>query len=195
MSLLVPLILLIQPFSVVWEHLIVAPGKSSEEEPKLTSTSNISDSTTTNNIHIHPTQQAQCSRSLLHHLTTYRPIKPADRIYSQPTSTEQILFDSSLFRINVCLIQPAIVTASVLAFVTDANLIGYSTTGNWNWFCIVLGVYVGTAWLLTFSLLPWVALGRAPQTWQTIHATAFESGTNIELYDDQAVPGTCYQRP
>lgn len=187
---LVPLILLIQPFSVVWEHLIVSPRKHSEAEPEHTSTSTASDKITPMNMEVPRPQQLQYSRSLLHHLTSHKPVKPSARVRFQPTPTEQILFESFLFRINVYLIQPAIITASVLAFMTDAWYIGYSTTGNWTYFCIIFGVYVGAAWLLTFCLLPWVPLGKEPRVWQATctTSTSSEAESNIELYGDHALP-------
>jgi hypothetical protein len=160
---LVPLILLIQPFSVVWEHLMIVPSKPAEEQPHSRSTTTSSETKTYEENDSRPLRETRPSVSLLEHLNTNEPVRPADRFQSQPTPTEQLVLRSSLFYINVYLVQPAVLIAAILAFTTDAYLIGYSTTGNWSYFCIVLAVYVGIAWLSTFCLLPWVALGRRPE--------------------------------
>jgi hypothetical protein len=159
---LVPLILLIQPFSVVWEHLMIVSSKPAEERPDSRNTTTSSETTTYKDNDSHTVQQMQPSGSLMEYLNTNEPVRPADRFQSQPTPIEQLVLRSSLFYINVYLVQPTILIAAILAFITDAYLIGYSTTGNWSYFCIVLAVYVGIAWLSTFCLLPWVALGRRP---------------------------------
>jgi hypothetical protein len=164
---LVPLILLLQPFSVVWEHLVVVSGKPTEERPDSRNTTTSSETTTHKDNDSHTIQQTQPSGSLLEYLKTDEPVRPADRHQFQPTPIEQLVLRSSLFYINVYLVQPAILIAAILAFTTDAYLIGYSTTGNWSYFCIVLAVYVDIAWLSTFSLLPWVALGKRPVSRET----------------------------
>jgi hypothetical protein len=160
---LVPLILLIQPFSVVWKHLLVVSKKPAEEHSDSRSIATASETTTYKKNYSQPIQQVQPSVSLLEHLNRNKPVRPVDRFHSQPTPLENFVLRSSLFYINVYLIQPAILIAAILAFTTDAYLIGYSTTGNWSYFCIVLAVYVGIAWLSTFCLLPWVALGKRPE--------------------------------
>jgi hypothetical protein len=157
---LVPLILLIQPFSVVWEHLIYIPKKPTQEDSGGRSINNVLESATSEVFEACISERTQQYTSLLGYLVKHEPCKPAHRVLYQPTPVECILLRSNLFHLNVFLTQPAILAASILAFYTDAYLIGYSTTGNWNYFCIVLGVYVGAAWLSTFILLPYLALGR-----------------------------------
>ena len=185
---LVPLILLIQPFSVVWEHLIVVSKKPTEEDSEDETIHTIPATTTSKDVESRVSEQRQTPASLLQYLAIHEPVKPADRIQHQPTPVEDILLGSYLFHINVCLIQPAIITATTLAFRTDAYLIGYYTTGNWSWFCIVLGVYVGIAWLTTFSLLPWFALGKGLEEWRATHAIPGEGG--IDLSGCHAASGT-----
>jgi hypothetical protein len=160
---LVPLILLIRPFSVVWEHLMIVSEQPAQDQPESRSTATASPTTMSKDKDPHSTQQVQLSVSLLEYLETNEPVKPADRFEQKPTPLEQITSQSSLFYVNVCLVQPALLTAAILAFTTDAFSIGHSTTGNRSYFCIVLAVYVGIAWLLTFCLLPWVALGKRPE--------------------------------
>jgi len=157
---LVPLILLIQPLSVVWEHLIYIPNKPTQEDSEDRSINTVLETATPKAFEARVSEQVQHPSSLMGYLAMYEPCKPAHRVLYQPTPIESILLRSNLFHLNVFLTQPALLAASILAFYTDAYLIGYSTTGNWNYFCIVLGVYVGTAWLSTFCLLPWFALGR-----------------------------------
>lgn len=183
---LVPLILLIQPFSVVWEHLIVIPNRSTEEESEERSISPVSKTATSITVDPHPSQQVRPPVSLLEYLVTYKAVKPTDRVPSQPTPIEQILLRSILFHINVYLIQPSILVAAIMAFTTDASLIGYSTTGNWSWFCIILAGYVGAAWLLTFCLLPWFALGRVPEAWEETYNVSLG-----QVEDDIGLRGDC----
>lgn len=188
---LVPLILLIQPFSVVWEHLIVS-NQSTEEQSEDQSINTV-ETTTYKEAESRVREDVRVPPLLLHHLVTCEPIKSADRILYQPTRVELIVLDSSLFYINVYLIQPAILAAAIVAFETDADLIGYSTTGNWSWFCIILAVYVGIAWLSTFCLLPWVALGREPQEWRTVCTAVpgqMEDGRQSRL-DQDSEQGCC----
>jgi hypothetical protein len=189
---LVPLILLIQPFSVVWEHLIVVPGKSPGEDSADRSISAATETTTSKDFEAQSSEQAQQPASLLHCLGIHEPVKPADRIQHQATPLEHLLLDSFLFHINVYLIQPAVITAATVAFDTDAYLIGYSTTGNWSWFCIVLGVYVGVAWLTTFCLLPWFAIGKEPEQWRTGRATICG---NDEVHLGERHPGSATRLP
>lgn len=167
---LVPLILLIQPFSVIWEHLIYLPKKPSQEASEESSANNVLGTATSKAFEARISEQIQHASSLLGYLATHDPVKAASRVQYQPTPIESILLGSKLFHLNVIVTQPAIIAASALAFYTDAWLIGYSTTGNWNYFCIVLGVYVGAAWLSTFCLLPWFALGRVAEEPRTSYA-------------------------
>lgn len=179
---LVPLILLIQPFSVVWEHLIYIPKKPGQEESEERSISSVLQPATPKAVEALISEEVQRYTSLLSYLAIHEPVRPAQRILYQPTPVECILLGSKVFHFNVLLTQPAIIAASALAFYTDAWLIGYSTTGNWNNFCIVLGVYVGTAWLSTFCLLPWFALGRladVPQTPYTSFREQLEEGISL----------------
>lgn len=171
---LVPLILLIQPFSVVWEHLIYIPKKPSQEESEDRSINTVMEPATPKAFEARISEQTQQYTSLLDYLATHEPCKPAHRVLYQPTPVERILLTSNLFHLNVFLTQPAILAASILAFYTDAYLIGYSTTGNWNYFCIVLGVYVGAAWLSTFILLPCFAFGRKTEESRTTYASSNE---------------------
>jgi uncharacterized membrane protein YqaE (UPF0057 family) len=183
---LVPLILLIQPFSVVWEHLIYIPKKPTQEESSDRSINTVLETATTPKaFEARISEQVQQSTSLLSYLETHEPMKPASRVQNLPTPIESILLGSNLFHLNVILIQPAIVAASALAFYTDAWLIGYSTTGNWNNFCIVLGVYVGAAWLSTFCLLPWFALGRRAEESRTPYASIGEQMEDGIALQDQ----------
>jgi hypothetical protein len=170
---LVPLILLIQPFSVVWEHLMIVSEKPAEDQHNSRRIETPLKTTISEDKDSHSTRQVQPSVSLLEYLETNGSVRPADRFQTQPTPIEQIVLRSSLFYVNVYLIQPAILIAAILAFTTDAYSIGHSTTGNWSYFCIVLAVYVGIAWLLTSCLLPWVALGRRPK----LRATTY----NVDL--------------
>lgn len=182
---LVPLILLIQPFSVVWEHLIYIPKKPTQEESEDRSISTVMQPATPKAFEARISEEVQQSTSLLSHLALHEPMQLAHRILYQPTPVERILLGSKVFHFNVLLTQPAIIAASALAFYTDAWLIGYSTTGNWNNFCIVLGVYVGAAWLSTFCLLPWFALGRladVPQTPYTSFREQVEDGISLGEY-------------
>ena len=167
---LVPLILLIQPSSVVWEHLIHVPKNTTQEESEDRNINTVSETTTPKAIEFRVIEQARHPASLLGYLATHDPIKPAHRVQSQPTPVERILLESNLFHLNVYLIQPAIIAASALAFETDAWLIGYSTTGNWTYFCIVLGVYVSFAWPSTFCVLPWFALGSVAEELRVVYA-------------------------
>lgn len=171
---LVPLILLIQPFSVVWEHLIYIPGKPTKEETEDRSINTVLETATAKAFDARVSEDVQQYISLLGYLAVHEPCKPAHRVLYQPTPVESILLRSNLFKLNVFLTQPAILAASILAFYTDAYLIGYSTTGNWNYFCIVLGVYVGAAWLSTFILLPCFALGRETEEPRTTYASSNE---------------------
>lgn len=184
---LVPLILLIQPFSVVWEHLIVVPGNSEEESSEDRSINASAEPAIPKDFESHVGAQAQQCASLLHFLVTHEPVKPAYRLQHQPTPVERILMNSYLFHINVYSIQPAIITAATVAFRTDAYLIGYSATGNWWWFGTVLGVYVGAAWLTNFCLLPWFALGKEPKVWRTEQMSGEDS---IDLSESHAGPVT-----
>jgi hypothetical protein len=190
---LVPLILLIQPFSVVWEHLIYIPKKPSQEESEDRSTNTVMEPATPKAFEARISEQNQQYTSLLDYLAMHEPCKPAQRVLYQPTPVEHILLRSNLFHLNVFLTQPAILAASILAFYTDAYLIGYSTTGNWNYFCIVLGVYVGAAWLSTFLLLPCFALGRKVEEPRTTYASSNEHVEHgISLGECQKGP---YARP
>lgn len=171
---LVPLILLIQPLSVVWEHLIYIPKKPSQEESEDRSINPSLETATPKAYETRVSEQVQQHTSLLGYLAIHGPVKPAHRVLYQPTAVESMLLRSNLFHLNVLLTQPAILAASVLAFNTDAYLIGYSTTGNWNYFCIALGAYVGAAWLSTFCLLPWFALGRMAEGPRTTYASTSE---------------------
>jgi hypothetical protein len=176
----VPIILLIQPFSVVWEHLIVVPGKSEEEGSEDRSINASIEPAIPKDFDSQVGAPAQQPASLLRYLLTYEPVKPATRLRYRPTPVECILMNSYLFHINVYSIQPAIITAATGAFRTDDYLIGYSTTGNWWWFGTVLGVYVGAAWLTNFCLLPWFTLGKEPKDCRTEHVTMFgEDGTDL----------------
>jgi hypothetical protein len=176
---LVPLILLIQPLSVVWEHLIFVPKKPTQEESEDRSTNTILETATPKALEARVNEQVQQYTSLLGYLAIHGPVKPARRVLYQPTPIESILLQSNLFHLNVFLTQPALLAASILAFYTDAYLIGYSTTGNWNYFCIVLGVYVGAAWLSTFCLLPWFRLGRMAEEPQTTDVSIAEQAHGL----------------
>jgi hypothetical protein len=183
---LVPLILLIQPFSVVWEHLIYLPKKSTPEGSGDRSVSTVTGTATPKAVEARVSEEVQQSTTLLRYLAIHEPVKPAQRVLYQPTPVERILLGSKLFHFNVLLIQPAIVAAAAFAFHTDAELIGYSTTGNWNYFCIVLAVYVGAAWLSTFCLLPWFALGRIAEEPRMSYASInehIEDGVGLGGYN------------
>jgi uncharacterized membrane protein YhaH (DUF805 family) len=186
---LVPLILLIQPFSVVWEHLIYIPKKPTQDESEDRSINTVLETATPKAFEARISEEVQYSTSLLGYLAAHEPCKPAHRVLYQPTPVESILLRSNLFHLNVFLTQPAILAASILAFYTDAYLIGYSTTGNWNYFCIVLGVYVGAAWLSTFILLPCFALGRKAEESRTTYASSNEH------MEDGIILGECHKGP
>lgn len=181
---LVPLILLIQPFSVVWENLIIDPKSAQEEGLDDGPARATTESPTARKPSLQETnaQEVHQATNLLQQLVSYEPVRPAHRIRSQPTIVEQIFLDSRIFYINVYLTQPALVAAAVVAFKTDAEWIGYSTTGNWSLFCFVLAGYVGLAWLLTLFLVPWNKIGRKPSAWQASYATpCAEAEEGIDL--------------
>lgn len=190
---LVPLILLIQPFSVVWENLIIDPKSAQEEGLDDGPAQATTESPTARKPSLQETnaQEVRQPTNLLQQLVVYEPVRPANRVRFQPTVIEQIFLDSRIFYINVYLTQPAIVTAAVVAFHTDAEWIGYSTTGNWSFFCFVLAGYVGLAWLLTLSLVPWDRVGRKPNAWQPSYTTACpETEEGIDLDFDHTTPMT-----
>lgn len=191
---LVPLILLIQPFSVVWEHIMVDPKANKDEDFEQQSSQDTVQDPTARKLSFqdHVPQEIHRSTTLLHLLSAYEPVKPAERMRFQPTPVEQILLHSRIFHANVFLTQPAIISAAAVAFQTDANWIGYSTTGNWNVFCYVLAAYVGIAWGLTFCLVPWVGMGRKPDGRDTLY-TADSASTEIDL--GEGFPRTKTQPP
>lgn len=171
---LVPLILLIQPLSAVWEVLVVDANHIREEQLYRTEPSDDEQqdqSSTSKQVTEHSETKPS---SLLHYLAAYQPVKSAERETITKTTVEQILLDSRVFYVNVYLIQPAIITASVFAFWNDALSIGYETSSNWSNFCIVLSAYVGVAWTVTFCLAPWDIIGRKPREWQAGHDEAYE---------------------
>lgn len=171
---LVPLILLIQPLSAVWEVLVVDSSLIREEQlyPTHTSDDVQQEYMPTSK---HATENSGAlPTTLLQYFADSKPMKPAERETNSITVAEQILFGSRLFYINVYLIQPAIIAAATIAYWNDANLIGYSTTGNWSDFCIVLSVYVGVAWIVTFCLTPWDITGRKPKDCRESHGAVVE---------------------
>jgi hypothetical protein len=183
---LVPLILLIQPFSVVWEHLIVARSAKEEEqehEEDVTTVTQKEDVTavtheenataslglTTPDLSIQDsnTQLQRPPQTLLQHFIDYTPARPSERLNHQPTSIEQILIKSRIFHIIVFLTQPAIIVATIITFTMDTRMMGTLATINWAIFVYMFANYVSLAWLVTFCLVPWDMVGRVPADWRT----------------------------
>jgi hypothetical protein len=177
---LVPLILLIQPFSVVWEHLVVARSAKEQErerEEDITAVTHKEGATTTETIGPpatpepsiqHPDMQARRPpQTLLQHLADYEPVKPSERIDHQPTSIEQILTGSRVYHVIVCLTQPIILVSTVVTFTMDTRLMGTFGTFNWVVFCYMFINYIAAAWLVTFCVIPWDTVGRIPAGWRT----------------------------
>jgi hypothetical protein len=177
---LVPLILLIQPFSVVWEHLIVARSAKEQEcehEEDVRAVTQKENVTATATASLHPTspepslqnsdlQLQRPPQTLLQHLADYKPVKPSERLHHQPTSIEHILTNSRIFHIIVCLTQPVILISTVVTFTMDTRLMGTFGTFNWVVFCYMFINYVAAAWLVTFCLIPWDTVGRIPADWR-----------------------------
>ena len=173
---LVPLILLIQPLSVVWEHLVIAKlpqAQEREHEEEVTVTHEKSSTAglevtapvlTTQQPHAQPQRPLQ---TLLQHLTHYRPAKPSERTHNQSTGTECILIKSRVFHAIVWLTQPAMLIATVFAFAFDTSRVGTLGTFNWAITCWMLSDFIVLAWIMTFCLIPWSTIGRIPAEWQT----------------------------
>lgn len=175
---LVPLILLIQPFSVVWEHLIIARSAKEQEiehaedvthEKSANATASLALITSGPSIQETsvPVQSQRPPQPLLQHLADYKPIKPSKRINREPTSIEQILTGSRVFHAIVLLTQPALLVATIVTFKLDTLMIGTTGTFNWAIFCYMFVNYVALAWLVTFCFIPWSTIGKIPPDWQT----------------------------
>lgn len=162
---LVPLILLIQPLSAVWEVLIIDDRSIREDRLDVGygEDLDLARSDSKNGSSCNEQQQTHAQTPLLQYFATHKPIKPTGCTPAEPTTAEQTLLNSRTFYLNVYLTQPAIIVASVLAFRTDVDMIGYDTTGNWLFTSYILAIYVGVAWLLTFCLAPWDIIGRLPR--------------------------------
>jgi hypothetical protein len=179
---LVPLILLIQPFSVVWEHLIVARSakeQQREHEEDVTAVTVATPVTHKENTTASPglpilepplqdsnVQSQRSHQTLLQHLASYKPVKPSERIAHQPTSIEHILTESRAFHVIVFLTQPIILISTVVTFTMDTRLMGAFGTFNWVVFCYMFINYIAAAWLVTFCLIPWDTVGRIPVSWR-----------------------------
>lgn len=112
---LAPLILLIQPFSVVWEHLMVARSakeQQREHEEDITAVAhkeNLTSTATENSGLTTPKPSLQDSDvelqrpppTLLQHLADCRPLKLSERSNHDPTSIEQILTRPCIFHIII----------------------------------------------------------------------------------------------
>lgn len=182
---LVPLILLIQPFSVVWEHLIVARSAKEQEhehEEDVMAVTHKEGATATAIASLGPltpqpshqdsnSQSRRPSQTLLHHLASYNPVKPSERFHHQPTSIEQILTRSRVFHVIVCLTQPVILISTIVTFLMDIRLMGTNGTFNWVVFCYMFVNYIVVAWLVAFCLIPWDTVGRIPAAWKTSRIT------------------------
>jgi hypothetical protein len=181
---LVPLILLIQPFSVVWEHLMVARSakeqqREHEEEDvpsvahKENSTATASSGLATPEPSLQDSDDVQSQRPpqvLLQHLADYTPVKPSKRSNDhEPTSVERLLTRSRIFHIIVFLTQPAIIVATIVTFTIDTRLLGKLATINWAVFLYMFANYVTLAWIVTFCLIPWDTVGRVSASWRTSH--------------------------
>jgi len=183
---LVPLILLIQPFSVVWEHLIVARSakeQQREHEEDVTAVTSVTVATPATHkenttaspglpileppLQVSNVQSQRPRQTLLQHLANYKPVKPSERIGRQPTSIEHILTGSRAFHVIVFLTQPIILISTVVTFTMDTRLMGAFGTFNWVVFCYMFINYIAAAWLVTFCLIPWDTVGRVPASWRT----------------------------
>jgi hypothetical protein len=193
---LVPLILLIQPFSVVWEHLIVVRSAKEQEleheadvtavtqKENVTATASLNPTSPEPSLQDSGVQLQRPPQNLLQHLADYKPVKPSERLHHQPTSIEHILTRSRVFHIIVCLTQPVILVSTVVTFTMDTRLMGAFGTFNWVVFCYMFINYIAAAWLVTFCLIPWDTVGRIPAGWKTSRimvGTQVESGLGFDL--------------
>jgi len=179
---LVPLILLIQPLSVVWEHLVIAKSTNKQEHEhgehvtithEKTSRAALEVATPDPALEPSDVQPQRPPAILLQHTADYRPVKPSRRIHNQSTSIGLILMKSRVFHAIVWLTQPAMLLATVFVFAFDTSRIGTLGTFNWAIACWVFADFMILAWLVTFCLMPWSTLGRVPAEWRpTLSCTA-----------------------
>lgn len=173
---LVPLILLIQPLSVVWEHLIIAKsGRKQEREHEehvtvtheKSSSAGLEVATPDPPLEQSDVQPQGPPPALLQHIANYRPVRPSERIQNQPTTIELILIKSRVFHAIVWLTQPAMLLATVFVFAFDTSRMGTLGTFNWAIACWMFADFTIIAWVVTFCLIPWSTLGRVPAEWRT----------------------------
>lgn len=171
---IVPLILLCQPLSVVWEHLAIRPasaekGTSVEDALQRDPSRSMSENTPITQAY-KVEQQSSGSLTLLRHLATESSSECAGRFSSKQTSLEEILFGSRLFHINVYLTQLAIFLASSSILVADAMKMktGKGFSANWVYACLLVLTYFVIAPILSFCLSPWSSLGKRPVAWKSL---------------------------
>jgi hypothetical protein len=173
---LVPLILLVQPFSVVWEHLMVARSVKEQQQEheeditavahKETSTTSLGSTTPEPSLQDFDVELQRPPPTLLQHLADCRPIKPSERNNHDPTIIEQILTRSRVFQIVIFLTQPVILIATVVTFKMDGRTLGTFGVFNWAVSIYMSALYLGVSWLVTFCLIPWDTIGRMPSSWR-----------------------------
>lgn len=169
---LVPLILLCQPLSAVWEHLVIQRKPSAKDLSRRNP--NRPDQSLLVSMDVEAAQseamqqQAFDPSNLLQHLDTENPSDRVESTSVQQSSVEEILLKSRLFRLNVYLTQPAIITISVVILFADAFTKGQGWSGKWFWIWLLLVGFLSAVFFLSFCLSSWSSLGRLPRVWQDL---------------------------
>ncbi|KAF3025751.1 hypothetical protein E8E14_014426 [Neopestalotiopsis sp. 37M] len=156
---LVPLILLIQPVGVLFEHLY-SKHKSSESEhgDHVAAHDTIRDA-----IEAAPAIPASYKPSLLGLLVS-RTDKELEKGHSRHDAIWKLLYSSKLFALMVYLIQAAIAAICAVVFYFDVLTIGNVRSDNWSLILIALAAFLGAGLLSSITLAPLSVTGRCPRS-------------------------------
>lgn len=161
---LVPLILLIQPLGALWEHVVVYERGRDQEDDEVSSAAG---NTTSNHRLLESQRSDHANRGpvghksrpyLLEYLAENRP-SPIELRTSQRNSSRRHTTG------NLALPRQCPLDSTRDHCIYNSNLhccafsIGYTTSGNWVSISMIVGGYIGAAWIMTFLLAPWSCIG------------------------------------
>lgn len=156
---LVPLILLIQPVGVLFEHLY---SKNKTDESQDGGEHAPEHDTIREAIDAAPTIPASQKPSLLELLVS----RCEDRLlkgHNRQTAIWKLLYASKLFALMVYLVQFAIAAICAVVFYFDVLTIGNARSDNWSFILIALAAFLGAGLVFSIALAPFSVTGRCPR--------------------------------
>ncbi|ETS79530.1 hypothetical protein PFICI_09383 [Pestalotiopsis fici W106-1] len=155
---LVPLILLIQPVGVLFEHLH-SQNKSNESQNGDHATGH---DTIRDAIEAAPAIPGSQKPSLLEILVNKRD-EEFQKGHSRHKAIWKLLYSSKLFAMMVYLVQLAIAAICAVVFYFDALTIGNVRSDNWSFILVALAAFLGAGLVSSIVLAPLSVTGRRPR--------------------------------